>query len=194
MTAELHAGIRRVAAIVGISAGIAVAMSACKREDVQRPTSTPIAGVKPAASQSAARRMAWQEDIPALDVADKLVIKTAPWAGAKEVTITSPIHLKELRSELIVTKMPPSGGMTWATLDWMKGERVIRQMWVFDYGEWGFERPSMSWTIGHNPELVTIIMKHLAAITDGVSSRMRSSLGTPGLREEFCISLSTVYG
>lgn len=115
--------------------------------------------------QGIARRTTQQEDLPALDAADKVVIQMAPWAGAEEVTITNAAHLKQLRSALIVQQIDPSAGETWATLTWISGEKTIRKIWVYDYGEWGFEQPSTSWTIGTNEELVTIIKQHLTAAT-----------------------------
>lgn len=170
MTSKLNAGIRRIVAIGGI-AYVIVAMSACTNQNSSRLSGDRVAAVKPATNQRTALRMAQQEDIPALDAADKIVIQTAPWAGAKEVAITSAAHLKQLRSALIVKETPPSGGETWATLTWMNGERTIREIWVFDYGEWGFERPSTSWTIGHNGELVAIINKHLSTTTEGKANK-----------------------
>ena len=115
----------------------------------------------PACSDDArAARLARQKDLPALDGADKVVVRTELWAGAQEVTITDSADLTRLRAAMIVEETTPSAGETWATLTWLKGATVIRRMWVFDYGEWGFGR-----SVGHSPELVALIRKHLAATT-----------------------------
>jgi hypothetical protein len=122
--------------------------------------------------------MARKEDLPALASADRIVIRTAPWAGAKEVTITDAAVLKQLRSALTVKHISPSGGKTWATLTWMNVDKKLREVWVFKYGEWGFERPSTSWTIGRNAELVAIIRKALTEVDGGRVDKSDSDNGS----------------
>ena len=140
-TAKSNAGFRWIIALTGIAGVLAML------------------AVIPACSEDArAVRLARQKDLPALNEADKVVVQTAQWAGAKEVTITGPANLNELRAALVAEATTPSAGMTWATLTWLKGETVVGKIWVYDYGEWGFER-----SCGQSDELVTIIQKHLAA-------------------------------
>jgi len=164
-------------AIAG-SAVVIAAMLGCMNQNSSSASGHRFAAVKAAANQRTALRMAQQEDLPALAAADKIVIRTAPWAGAKEVTITGAARLKQLRSALTVKETPPSGGKTWATLTWMTGERTIREVWLFNYGEWGFERPSTSWTIGHNAELVAIIKKWLNEADGGHANKSNANDGS----------------
>lgn len=120
---------------------VAVAMSACNTE----------------------LRTARRVDIPALEEADRVVIQPEPWAKAKTVTLTGAADMRQLRSALTVEAVAPSAGETWVTLTWMNGERVIRKIWVYDYGEWGFKWPAMSGPIGRTEELVAVIKGHLTA-------------------------------
>jgi hypothetical protein len=143
-TAKLNAGFWWIVALTGI-AGVIIVLA-----------------VIPACSDDArAVRLARQKDIPALNEVDKVVIQTAEWAGSKEVAITDAADLKELRAVLIAEETTPSAGMEWATLTWLKGETVIRKIWVYQDGEWGFER-----SVGQSDELVAIIKKHLATAAD----------------------------
>jgi len=161
-TAKSNAGFRRIIALTGIAGVLAML------------------AVIPACSEDArAVRLARQKDLPALNEADKVVIQTAEWAGSKEVAITDAADLKQLRAALVAEETTPSGGETWATLTWLKGETVIRKIWVFDYGEWGFERPppSTSWTIGQSEELVTIIKKHLATAAGKNAEKVKAGDG-----------------
>ena len=150
-TAKWNAGFRWIVALTRIAGAIAVL------------------AVIPACSDDArAVRLARQKDLPALNEADKVVIQTAEWAGSKEVAITGAADLKQLRAALVAEETTPSAGMTWATLTWLKGETAIRKIWVFEDGEWGFERPppSTSWTIGQSEELAAIIKKLLATAAE----------------------------
>ena len=140
-----------------------------------------IAPAKAARSQGEALRLCRREDLPALVGADKVLVETASWAGATKAAITNVADLKALRAALTIEEVPPSGGETWATLTWLKGESVIRKAWVYDYGEWGFERPSVNWTIGRSKALVVFLKKHLT--TAGPASRARLPQSSPSRQE-----------
>ena len=143
-TAKLNAGFWWIVALTGI-AGVIIVLA-----------------VIPGCSDDArAVRLARQKDLPALNEANKVVVQTAEWAGSKEVAITDAADLKQLRAALIAEETTPSAGLTWATLTWFKGETVVGKIWVFDYGEWGFDR-----SVGQSEELVAIIKKHLATAAE----------------------------
>ena len=144
---NLHAALRRLAAI-GVTASVALVTTACTD--------------RISADQRAALRAARQQDLPALDAADRVVIHREAWAGEKELTITNAADLKRLRSALVLRATEPSGGEVWATLTWLKGGETIRRAWVFDYGEWGF-LGSNQWTMGRNEEIAAIIKNRLSA-------------------------------
>jgi hypothetical protein len=138
------AGFRWIVALAGVAGAIAA-----------------IAVIPACSDDARAVRLARQKDMPALNEADKVVIQTASWAGSKEVAITGASDLKQLRAALIVEETTPSAGEMWATLTWLKGDNVIRKIWVYEDGEWGFER-----SIGQSEELVAIIKKHLATVVE----------------------------
>lgn len=117
---------------------------------------------KPAQTQGEALRLAREQDLPAIRQADRLVIKMASWAGSKQVVVRNPPWLAKINSALVLRQVSPSGGENWAALTWYKGDKEIRAAWVFNYGEWGFERPSTDWTLGRNQALVKVIREALA--------------------------------
>ena len=47
----------------------------------------------------------------------------------------------------------PSAGERAATLIFSRGDEPIREVWVYEGGEWGFVRPGTKWTIGKSDEL-----------------------------------------
>ncbi|MHC5021067.1 MAG: hypothetical protein ACYTGX_13340, partial [Planctomycetota bacterium] len=66
-------------------------------------------------------------------------------------------ELAAVRAALAVADVPPSGGETWATLQWFTGESKVREIWVYGDGEWGVHRPGVSWTLGRSAALITAI-------------------------------------
>ena len=171
MTTKQGNRIWKAVTIAMVSAGILVTGSACRDSNSSSASGTPITGAKAAASQREALRLSEEEDIPAIAAADRIVIQTAFWAGAKQVTITDQASLKELRSTLTVRETIPSAGEVWASIRWFKGEKEIREIWVYDYGEWGFRRPNTGWTIGNNRDLVAAIKTHLASAIPEVANK-----------------------
>src|SRR5262245_54129676 len=94
-------------------------------------------------------------DLPLLEKADKVVIEEVDKPGAKgrRVSLKKADEVKELREALKPSKSPPSAGITAATITFYQGESILRKVWVFERGEWGFERPGTSWTTGREAAL-----------------------------------------
>ena len=113
--------------------------------------------VKGVTSQSQAVRQARAVDLPLLEKADKVVIE----GRGQRVTRDKADDLKELRQTLQAQAVSPSGGLTAATLTFYRGDTLLRKIWVFQGGEWGFQRPGTSWTTGSDANLWNIINKHL---------------------------------
>jgi len=142
-------------------AGSAIAIAFCllssgcaPKNTASSPSDAPIEG---AGNQAAAVRLAKNVDIPALEKADSVIIETAVWAGSKNLVVTDHETLTRIRAALVVSETPPSGGETWCTLTWQRNGEDIRKIWVYKYGEWGFDRPSVDWTTGTNPKLPKIL-------------------------------------
>jgi len=112
--------------------------------------------VRAAADQEEALRLARQEDLPALQKADRVVVK----ADGRQVVVTAREALDELRQGLKPRKVPPSAGETAYTLTFSRGPTPIRTVWVYHNGEWGFDRPDgPSWTIGCETDLIRAIKR-----------------------------------
>jgi len=120
-----------------------------------------IPAVKKVTSQNQAVRQARAVDLPLLEKADKVVIEGACVARGRRVTIDKVDDLKELRQTLQAQALTPSAGITAATLAFYHGDTLLRKIWVYGDGEWGFERPGTSWTTGSEANLWNLVKKHL---------------------------------
>jgi hypothetical protein len=102
-------------------------------------------------------------DLPLLEEADKVVVEEVPSrAGTgRRVTLKKADEIKELRQALKPSETPPTGGKIAATITFYRGESALRKVWVFEGGEWGFERPGTKWTTGREATLWGVIQKHL---------------------------------
>lgn len=112
-----------------------------------------VAPAKTVASQKEAVALARYADIPALDNADCVVIS----CGEDRVTVTDLKRILALKKALAVEAVPPSGGETWATVEWFRGDAPLRAVWVYEYGEWGFVRPGVSYTTGRSDSIAGVI-------------------------------------
>ena len=112
---------------------------------------------KAADTQKEAIRLATGEDLPALRRATRLTVTLGARGAAKDLTVVDPDVLNAVLSAMTVKETPPSGGMTWATLTWLAGDAVIRRAWVYEDGEWGFERPGTAWTTGESQALSKLL-------------------------------------
>ena len=117
--------------------------------------------VQAAKDQEDALRLARQIDLPLLAKADKVIIDQAPRRGRRRLTLENPDNIKTLREALKPSGGPETGGMNAVTISFFRKAELIRKIWVFEGGEWGFERPSVSHTTGHEANLWMIIQEHL---------------------------------
>jgi hypothetical protein len=107
--------------------------------------------------QEFARRAARDIDLPALDLTDRVTIE--PANKGDRVILTTPQSIAELKRSLTISDVPPSAGLKAATITFSRGDDVLRKVWVYEGGEWGFERPGTSWTIGASPDLWAQVKK-----------------------------------
>jgi hypothetical protein len=121
-----------------------------------------VPAVKKVGDQDAALGEAREVDLLLLKRSDKVVIEESRRGGkGRRVTLDRAEDVKELRQALKVRSVPPSGGVTAATLSFYRGGHLLRKVWVFEGGEWGFERPGTSWTTGRDGGLWKVVAKHL---------------------------------
>src|SRR4029077_14653546 len=98
-------------------------------------------------------------DLPLLAKADKVVIEES--VGGRRHSIEKADDIKKLREALNVSEQSPSGGKNAVTILFYRKNDLIRKVWVFKNGEWGFERPSIGWTTGREAGLWEVVQKHL---------------------------------
>ena len=134
-------------------------VGAISSQFVLRADSHEIPPVKAAKDQEDALHLARKIDLPLLEKADKVVIEES--VGGRRHTIQKADDIKELREALKVSEQQPSGGKNAVTILFYRKDDLIRKVWVFKSGEWGFERPSISWTTGHQRDLWEVDQKHL---------------------------------
>ena len=141
------------------STGVAPASTPGAAEETGE-TEIPVA--QAAADQGAAIRLAREVDLPALEKADRVVIEDVRQPGGRQVTLDKPGAIKELRQALEAARVPPTGSETAALLSFYRGKTLIRKVWVFESGEWGFERSKgPHWTTGLDPALFRFVERHL---------------------------------
>ncbi|GEM_PF-4341894 len=122
--------------------------------------------IQPAAeakSQAEALRLAKEVDLPLLEQASRVEIEEA--GGVRRTRIVKAAgDLAKIRQALTVGKTPPTGGENAAVLTFMTGKTVLRKVWIFKSGEWGFQRAKGThWSTGKNQKLFAIIAGHLEA-------------------------------
>ena len=118
-----------------------------------------------ASDQAEAIRLAREVDLPALEKADRVVIQRGQGRGGARVELDDPEAIMDLRQALKPKEVPPSGGVTTYRLAFYRGETPIRKIWVFENGEWGFEREKgTSWTIGRDAAPIQAIKGQVTAL------------------------------
>ena len=127
---------------------------------------TPGVAIPPAtaaADQDDALGLARRVDLPLLATADRVVLDGYEPGGERgaRVTLDRPEAVAELRQALRPREVPPSDGVTAATLSFYRGNQLLRTVWVYEGGEWGFDRPGTSYTTGEDPDLWQLIRWHL---------------------------------
>ena len=105
--------------------------------------------------QAEAIREAKAVDLPALAEANRVTIESA--ASGSRMTLRNPKSVESIRRALRPSEVPPSGGELAVTLFFFHDEELIRKVWVYEGGEWGFERPGTSWTTGSDAELWRLV-------------------------------------
>jgi hypothetical protein len=117
-------------------------------------------GPKQVATQAEAIKEATEVDLKLLEKADRVVlVPKGPKAG-ESVTVKGD-DVAALRKALVPKAQAPSGGKTAAVIQFYRGDTLLRSVWMFPYGEWGFERPGTQWTTGESDDLVALVRKHL---------------------------------
>jgi hypothetical protein len=143
-------------AILGVAIVVMKSVHPAVKDDPEE-----IPSVQAAKDQEDALRLAREIDLPVLGRADKVVIEEAPRRGGRRLTLENPNDIKVLREALKPTGGPETGGMNAVTICFFRKNELIRKIWVFEGGEWGFERPSVSHTTGHEASLWMILEEHL---------------------------------
>jgi len=104
-------------------------------------------------------REAKDVDLPALEKADRLIVEATRnnWRW----NVNDANLVREFAKALTPSDAAARGGELKASLIFLKGEEPIRTVWVREGGEWGFERPSASWTTGSSPELWRLLTRRI---------------------------------
>jgi hypothetical protein len=138
------------------AAGLLTLFAACGAAEDKKPSQA-IPPAQAAGDQAAAIKLAKTQDLPAVEKADRVVIQEL-WPGKARITVTKATALKQLRAALVVAEVPPSAGESHYQLSFYLEKQLVREVWVYTDGEWGFERPKPPhWTIGRNVELKRLI-------------------------------------
>ena len=114
---------------------------------------------KAVSDQADAIREAKAVDLPALAEANRISIESA--ASGSQSNLVNPKSVDLFRQALQPRQVPPGGGELAATLSFFRDQKLIRKIWVYDGGEWGFERPGTSWTTGSDIELWRLVKARL---------------------------------
>ena len=133
-------------------------LAGCADKGAGKPSPAAIA----VANQDDAIQQAKNADLPALKAADRVVIAESPAPTGKSIEITDAAGIRRLVDALKPTKAPPSGGMEAVTIRFYEGPTLLREVWVYGDGEWGFRRPGTSWTTGRSDDLIGLIRRELA--------------------------------
>jgi hypothetical protein len=117
-------------------------------------------GPKEVKTQAAAIQEARDVDLKLLENADRVVLVPRGLKAGESVTVKGD-DVAALRKALVPKAGPPSGGKTAVTIQFYRGDTLLRSVWMFSYGEWGFERPGTQWTTGTSDDLPDLVRKHL---------------------------------
>ena len=105
--------------------------------------------------QAEAIREAKAVDLPALAEANSITIESA--SSGSRMILKDPKTIASFRRALRPIEVPPSAGMVAATLQFFRDDEMIRKVWVYRGGEWGFDRPGTRWTTGADAELWRLV-------------------------------------
>lgn len=82
--------------------------------------------------------------------------------AGKTAEITDAARVRWLADALAPAEVPPSSGEEAMTLRFYQGPTLLREVWIYPDGEWGFRRPGTSWTTGRSDKLARLIQQELA--------------------------------
>ncbi|MDI1475927.1 hypothetical protein [Polyangium sp. y55x31] len=138
----------------------ATCVLACSNNSAQQPAPGPGAApearpIAAASTQADARAAATAADLPLLRTADRAVVAWSAGGTAEK----RGQELSALVEALRVTDAQPSGGKQFAQITFYRGETLLREVWVFADGEWGFVRPGTAWTVGASPALGDLVKR-----------------------------------
>ena len=147
---------------IGVCCGFTPRSGADEKKQVaQSPTARKVSDQKEAISE--ARKV----DIPLLHSADKVIVeKAGPKEQKRSLVLTRVQDIQALRETLKPKEALPSGGMVAATLTFYKGKRALRKVWVYEGGEWGFERVGIKYTTGANGNLWKLVQKYIEDVKE----------------------------
>ena len=117
------------------------------------PSPAPVAAAE---TQEQAIEATKATDLPLLRTADRVKI-TYPRASATAertgADVTAIVDALEVKAQ------SPSAGVTYAQLAFYRGETLLREIWMYDYGEWGIVRPGTARTLGTSKTLAALLKK-----------------------------------
>ncbi|MDC3981089.1 hypothetical protein [Polyangium jinanense] len=138
----------------------ATCVLACSNNSSQQPAPGPGATtearpIAAASTQADARAAATATDLPLVRTADRAVVT---WSSGG-TTEKRGQELSALVDALRVTEQQPSSGKQFAQIAFYRGEALLREVWIFADGEWGFVRPGTAWTVGASPALGDLVKR-----------------------------------
>ena len=173
-----------VAAVILITVGLIWHFSLARHddEDDERPpdlsngpelfANTRPPPVEDARDQAEAIEMAVKVDIPSLAYANRVeIMELLPGTSSflPPITINQLDAMKELRQALKpgdVSEPKEGVGTTRYALVFYRDHELVRSIWIFQNGEWGFNSRRVSWTIGTERSVLETVERQLKARTD----------------------------
>jgi hypothetical protein len=154
-----------VVALLGCAFTMLLASGLLAADDTEPPAekADAIVPVRAAETQDEAIRLATEVDLPAIAKANKVVIKRffdgdEILPEPRQITVDAQATLKLIRDALTVKKTEPSGGETAYELAFYRDDELVREVWVYPYGEWGITRnQGPEWTLGRNQKLADVL-------------------------------------
>jgi hypothetical protein len=124
------------------------------RADTERLT------VRSVKDQAEAIQRAREVDLPLIaEKADRVVIM--PNRDGEVVVLTKQEEVDQFRKALNPREIPPSGGLRAARIVFYRGTVLLREIWIYEGGEWGIVRPGTSWSVGADPALWELVKTRL---------------------------------
>lgn len=140
-------------AIVGILAALTICSWMERRAAAHDPDEIP--AVRPCKNQDEAVRLAREEDLPAIEQADRLEILLIGEGVdfAPRIAVTKAADIREILGLLRVRMTPDLESESEFSLIFYRKEKPIREIWVYPDGTWGVDRPGGGNATGRSPAL-----------------------------------------